>query len=291
MNYKKNIYHIFIIVLLIVGQNAFAKSTGSKIHSFVVSGVIINSDNAGLIERFSQYLASQSGYPLKVVYVNKYSELSRTLRENPDAIGWTCGAPFVQDQKSDGQQLIAVPLFNKKPTYYSVIVTQSNRTEKSLVDFKGKVLAYSDPRSNSGFLSPKYSLYKQGININQHFRLLLNAGNHEGSIQALLNGLADVAAIDEYVWLAYLKLHPENKNKLKELERMGPFPFTPIVSGKNLSKKNINNIALALTNMSNNAEGKKLLTAFYLDGFVIKKPAFYQPISDMLEKVDIESGI
>jgi len=81
----------------------------------VVSGVIINSNNGNLIERFTRYLSTQSGYPLQAMYVNKYAELSRVLRDDPKAVGWTCGAPFVEDYDTTGQQLVAVPLFNKKP--------------------------------------------------------------------------------------------------------------------------------------------------------------------------------
>jgi phosphonate transport system substrate-binding protein len=282
--------HLFTISLLIIGQTHYAQASDEIPQPFVVSGVIINSYNGDLIERFTQYLSTRSGYPLQVVYVNKYSELSRVLRENPEAVGWTCGAPYVQDSEANGQQLVAVPLLNKKPTYHSLILTRTGRSEKTLADFKGGVLAYSDPGSNSGFLSPRYALHKQGIDIEKHFRLLLNTGNHESSINALLNSLADVAAVDEYVWLAYLNKHPEAAEALHEIERMGPFPFTPIVTGSEVSAKDISRLSSTLLNMSDDAEGQKLLSEFYLDGFVKKQPAFYQPIKNMLEQVNIDSG-
>lgn len=258
-------------------------------HPFVVTGVIINSENANLIEQFVNYLAKRTDYPLKVLYVSSYAELSKALRTDPEAIAWNCGAPYVQDHIADGQQLVVVPLFNNSPTYYSVILARQGRKEKKLADFKAGVLAYSDPRSNSGFLSPKYSLYKQGININQHFRLLLNAGNHEGSIESLINGLADVAAVDEYIWFAYKKNNPQAKNQLHELERMGPFPFTPIVAGRKVSRVKLEKLASVLLNMSENPEGRELLNKFYLNGFVNKNNEFYKPIKDMLDEVEIES--
>ena len=153
MTRKQFIYHIFTIFLLIIGQTGQAQASDNIQQPFVVSGVIINSNNGNLIERFTQYLSTQSGYPLQVVYVNKYAELSRVLRENPKAVGWTCGAPYVHDSETSGQQLVAVPLFEQKPSYHSLILTRSEHNEKSLADFKGGVLAYSDPGSNSSFLS------------------------------------------------------------------------------------------------------------------------------------------
>jgi len=282
--------HLLAIAFLIIGQANPVQASNDIQQPFVVSGVIINSHNGNLIERFTKYLSTQSGYPLQVMYVNKYSDLSRVLRENPKAVGWTCGAPYVQDSESSGQQLVAVPLFNQKPTYHSLILTRRERSEKTLADFKGGVLAYSDPRSNSGFLSPKYTLFKQGIDINKHFRLLLNTGSHEGSIKALINNLADVAAVDEYVWQSYLKTHPEADKVLHEIERMGPFPFTPIVTGNEVSASDIKKLSSVLLNMNNETAGKKLLAEFNLDGFVEKKPDFYQPIKNMLKEVNIDTG-
>lgn len=285
---SKQFASLLITILLITGQTYAARASENIQQPFVVSGVIINSHNGNLIERFTQYLSAQSTYPLQVVYVNNYTELSRVLRENPKAVGWTCGAPYVQDSQLDGQKIVAVPLFNNKPSYHSLILAHRDRSEKTLADFKDGVLAYSDPRSNSGFLSPRYALFKQGIDINKHFRLLLNTNSHEGSIKALINNLADVAAVDEYIWHSYQEAHPEANKILHEIERMGPFPFTPIVTGSKVSASDINKLSSALLNMKNKAAGKKLLAEFHLDGFVAKKPAFYQPIKNMLKEVNID---
>ncbi|MFQ5469619.1 MAG: hypothetical protein ACE5EH_04845 [Gammaproteobacteria bacterium] len=53
---------------------------------------------------------------------------------------------------------MAVPIFNGKPTYYSLTITKNGRTEKSLLEFKNKIAAHSDPRSNSGFIQQPFNL-------------------------------------------------------------------------------------------------------------------------------------
>lgn len=291
MDIKKLPYLIFASILLILPELLQAhENHDNEQHAFVVTGVIKNSNSATIIEDFSRYLIKRSGYPLKTVYAADYSDLSKIMRNDPYALGWTCGAPYVQDHAADQQQLIAVPTFNQHPTYYSIVLTRSKRSEKTLADFKDSVLAYSDPRSNSGFLAPKYTLFKKGIDIKTHFRLLLDAGNHEGSIEALLSGLADVAAVDEYIWLAYIKDNPEAQQALREVERMGPYPFTPIVASKGVEKKDIEKLRAALINMNNDAQGKELLKRFSLDSFVEKEDSFYAPIKLMLKNVEISTG-
>jgi phosphate/phosphite/phosphonate ABC transporter binding protein len=281
---------LLFTILLFISQSLHAQKELAAPHPFIVTGVVKNSNSAILLEKFAHYLSRHSGYPLKISFATNYSELSRKLRIDPLALGWTCGAPYVQDHKLDNQQLVAVPTFNQNPTYYSVVLTRSTRHEKTLVDFKGGILAYSDPRSNSGFLSPKYALHRQGIKMESHFRLLINAGNHEGSIEALLNGLADVAAVDEYIWLAYIKSSPEVKTRLREVERMGPFPFTPIVASKGVSTSVIKKLSNVLVNMKNDADGKKILKQFGLDEFIIKDNSFYKPIEKILNEVEIITG-
>ncbi len=285
MSIRKNVLLLLsLLTTFAYYQNAIAASPTQ--HPFVITGVVVNSGNAKLVHRFVQLLTKQTGYPMKLVFAASYAELSDVLKRQPDAIGWTCGAPFVEDHQSYGQQLIVVPLFQGEPHYSSVVLTRRTGNERTLSDFKGKVLAYSDPRSNSGYFVPAYALREKGININEYFRLLINAGNHERSIEAVLGGLADVAAVDEYVWVEYLKYHPEAGKALREVERFGPFPFTPIVAGPAVKQADIENIRRALVSLSSVPEGKSILASFGLDGFVEKPVAFYAPIESILMSID-----
>jgi phosphate/phosphite/phosphonate ABC transporter binding protein len=254
-------------------------------HPFVVSGVIVNSDGAERVENFVKVLSKAANYSLKVTHVDSYRDLSEALRTDPNAIGWTSAAPFVEDRRRDGQQLVSVPLFRGQPTYSSLIITRRGRAEKSLLAFKGQVFAYSDPRSNSGYVAPAYQLAKTGIEIHNFFRLMIHAGIHERSIEAVTNGLADVAAVDEYIWVEYLKLHPEIASTVYEIERFGPFPFTPIVAGRAVSPEAIARLQRALLSFSQQSDNARLLQAFGLDGFVTKQASFFDPIAKMMDSL------
>ncbi|MHB1100019.1 MAG: phosphate/phosphite/phosphonate ABC transporter substrate-binding protein [Burkholderiales bacterium] len=256
-----------------------------KLHDFVVSGVVVNSGDAKLLERFARFLSEKTGYPMHVVYASSYTQLSNMLRDHPDSVGWACGAPFVEDHKAYGEQLVAVPLFQGKPLYHSLIIAKKGRSEKHLADFRGEVLAYSDIRSNSGYVSPAYALHQEHIDISKYFRLLIDAGSHEQSIEAVLNGLADVAAVDEYIWVQYAKAHPDAVGKLQVLERMGPYPFTPIVAGTGVDTATMKRFENALTGMKADGRGNVLLGNFGLDGFVLEPVKFYMPIEKMLNAI------
>jgi len=262
---------------------AYAEPAGDAL---VLSGVVLEQGHNQLLARFTDWLSKKADYPLNTRFTDSYQSLTDSLREHATCLAWTCGAPFVQDQARDGQQLIAVPLFHGKPTYSSLLLTRAGRSEKTLADFKGQVFAYSDPRSNSGFIAPSFALQQQGLDINDYFRYLMHTGLHEYSIEALLSGQADVASIDEYVVVEYFKAHPAAKDKLVILEQFGPFPFTPIVGGSKVPAAAIARLQHALVSMHEDPAGAAMLKEFGLDGFVVKPVSFYQPIADMLKALE-----
>ena len=270
------------VFIMFSAANAQAETPLAQSRSFVVSGVLLNQGNNPLMSRFSQWLAKHSGLRLSTRYADSYQSLSDQLRQQPNALAWTCGAPFVEDHAADGQQLVAIPLFKGKPLYHSLVIARSGRQEKSLADFKGQVFAYSDPRSNSGYVAPSYALKQAGIDIKSHFRYLMRTGLHEHSIEAVLGGIADVANVDEYVFVEYLKAHPEARKQLAIIEQFGPYPFTPVVAGKGVPKETIARLQRALIGMHEDKEGAKILAGLGLDGFVTRDTAFYQPIAAML---------
>lgn len=276
----------YISIILLFSSMTYGDIVKDDKHLFVISGVIVNSANSEKINNFIKMIERKSNYPLKPFFVDSYSRLSQVLRDNPDSLAWTCGAPYVEDHIKDKQQLIVVPLFNEQPSYSSFIVSRKKAPGSKLLDFKNKVFVYSDPRSNSGYVAPSMLLINQGQDINTFFRVKVKAGSHEKSIEAIYRGLADVGAIDEYIWQTYTASRPRIRDKLHVIEKIGPFPFTPIVAGSAVNQKTINKIQNALVHM-NAIELNEFKRNFQMDGFVIKNSQFYQPIKKMM----INTGI
>lgn len=258
-------------------------ATPAHAATLVFSGVVVDQGKNRELDHFTHWLEISSGIPLTPRYVESYQALTDHLRAHPDDLAWTCGAPFVQDYLRDGQQLVAVPLFHGKPLYHSVIITDDKHPqERSLADFKGQVFAYSDPRSNSGFVAPSFELARHGLDIHRHFRLLLRTDLHENTIRAVLSGMADVGAVDEYVLVEYERHHPDVARKLRIVEQYGPYPFTPIVAGRDVPPAAIARLRRALSGMTADNEGKRILRDLGLDGFVVRPVSFYAPIAQML---------
>ena len=79
--------------------------------------------------------------------------------------------------------------------YYSIVVTRCDSGIKNLEDAKGKVHAFADPDSTSGYAVPYFNMVnKEGFKPEDHFGTVSFSGSHEAGVQGVVNGTFDTAA-------------------------------------------------------------------------------------------------
>src|SRR5690606_11769052 len=119
------------------------------------------------------------------------------LRGQIDA-AWICGYPYVLN--STQLRLVAVPQYRGTPLYRSyLIVPDSDKKTEAITQLEGKVFAYSDPLSNSGFLIPRTELLAQHGDPSACIHESFFTFSHRNVVQAVATGLADGGAVDGYV--------------------------------------------------------------------------------------------
>lgn len=77
--------------------------------------------------------------------------------------------------------------------YYSILVTRCDSGLNNLASLEGKVLAFADPDSTSGYAVPYYNL-AQEVDPKSYFKAIPFSGSHEAGVQAVVNGTYDAAA-------------------------------------------------------------------------------------------------
>ena len=100
----------------------------------------------------------------------------------------------------------AVPLFVEspneecEPVYFSDFVVRKDSGLKTPQDLRGSVFAFNDTTSLSGYVCVRHWHAKnvRAENV-PFFRAATRTGGHEKSLRAILEGRADVAAIDRCV--------------------------------------------------------------------------------------------
>jgi len=84
---------------------------------------------------------------------------------------------------------------NGSTGYYSIVVTRCDSGIQTLADAEGKVHAFADPDSTSGYAVPYYNMVNvDGIVPEEFFGTVTFSGSHEAGVAGVVNGTFDTAA-------------------------------------------------------------------------------------------------
>jgi ABC-type phosphate/phosphonate transport system substrate-binding protein len=144
-------------------------------------------------------------------------------------IVWMCGYATV-DGIDSGRLLldiVAAPVFpgHTAATYGSVIVARRELGARSLDDLAGARLAVNEWGSWSGYQALRIHLAETGRR-DAFFGSVARTGSHRASLDALIAGEADTAAIDDTVW-AYWTALDRRLETLDVVDRTRAWPAPP----------------------------------------------------------------
>ena len=252
---------------------------------------VILDNRIGFLRNWAHWLEGELQHPVEFTQRAKYQDIMDLLERAQLDAAWICGYPYVRNM--DTLELLAVPLYRGKPLYRSYIITHAHNKEiKEFSDMRGKVFAFSDPLSNSGYLYPIYRLHQLFPSESQPqrklFRRTFFTWGHRHVIEAVATGLADAGAVDGYVWDQLSRLHPELTSQTRIVEKSPEFGFPPLVTTKGLSAERRNALALAFGRMHEDPRGRELLNSLGLDGFAFRTPKLFAGIALMASSVGDE---
>lgn len=139
----------------------------------------------------------------------------RQLRPSPvELLGV---APVFDDDRNQG-----------KPVYFSDVVVRRDGPVHTFSGLEGGSWAYNDPVSLSGYYCMLEKL-AESCGEESFFDHVFCSGSHLDSIEAVLQGEADAAAIDSNVLKLRLREEPALRERLRVIEALGPFPIQPVV--------------------------------------------------------------
>jgi phosphonate transport system substrate-binding protein len=135
---------------------------------------------------------------------------------------------FLQARARGGAELLAVAVEKGQSVYYSGIFVKAGSPVTSLVELKGRRVAFGDVNSTSSFAYPVAMLLAARVDPARDLGAVLITGSHANSLKALREGHADAAAasFDSYekaVGQGVIK--PE---EIRVLAKSDPIPYPPL---------------------------------------------------------------
>jgi phosphonate transport system substrate-binding protein len=251
---------------------------------FGTTPVFLN-EQVAMLARWQRHLEERLGRPVKFVQRGSYREIVDLLLNDSIEVAWLCGHPFVLYESR--LSMIAVPRYRGQMLYQShLIVPDRDRTTRRVADLRGRVFAYSDPLSNSGYLVPRAELAREGHQPDTYFRRTFFTYGHRKVIEAVRAGLADGGAVDGYVWDTLVLQQPASVAGVHVVWRSPPHGFPPVVARRNGSAREARELASALFDMEHTAAGRGVLAQLNLDGFGEPVPGQFDSIRRLQQTVD-----
>jgi phosphonate transport system substrate-binding protein len=183
-------------------------------------------------------------------------------------------------------RLLAVPVYKGRPYYQSyLIVPATDTATTSFAQLKGKVFAYTDPYSNTGYLTPRYQLQQAGEDPAHFFRKTFFAWSHRRVLEAVATGLADGGAVSSHVYDTLSIGKPELTAAVRVIAKSQEYGFAPFVAQSSVSDDEFREMQKLLLDMQSNEEGRELLRLLNLDGFIASDAKLFERIERVIRAV------
>jgi phosphonate transport system substrate-binding protein len=150
--------------------------------------------------------------------------------------------------------------------YRALIFTQRNSAAKRLEDLRGKVIAFEDPGSTSGYFLPKFFLSRSGFKLSEKSRIESNVSPGEiGYIFALSQGaLIDLVLTNRVAAGAfsdddYAALDENKKSDIAVLAETERLPRHLLSIRKDLAPELAKRLEEILLSMHEDPEGRRIL--------------------------------
>lgn len=269
--------------LLLTGL--FTSSTVQSAESYRIGLTpVLLEDQIAFLKNWRAYLERRLSAPVEFVQRASYQEITDLLLRGHLDLAWLCGYPYALN--ADRLRLLAIPLYAGQPFYRSyILVWDEDSTSRALTDLEGRIFAFSDPLSNSGYLFPRYVLSILQFQPEQFFRRTFFTWSHRRVIEAVAAGLAEAGAVDGYVWDMLSRQRPDITDRTRIVERSPYFGFPPLVTGTQLPPARREKLAELFLTMHEDPEGRDLLKQLGLTGFTQGERSDFDDILLMAEEL------
>lgn len=172
--------------------------------------------------------------------------------------------------------VLADPRYQDRSIYFVDLIVRPERSFENLNDLSGQVFAFNEEYSFSGFHALRSELARRGLTFS-YFGGPVKTGSHLGSIEAVLRGQADFAAIDSTVLAYELETRPFLQSRLRILTSFGPYAAPPLLVNRKWPENDRQQLITALT-----ALPPAKLAEFGLKAYRPVDPATYAGFQELL---------
>ncbi len=174
-------------------------------------------------------------------------------------------------------------------SYHGVLFVRKDSGIRTVRQMKGKRLALVARATTAGYLFPMIFLKRAGVRTPEtFFREVYYAGAHEGTIDDVLDGKADVGVSKNTVYDRFAAGNPRIGRELVILGTSDDVPENALALRRDIDESVKTKIVDALIGMNGDPEGAKVLKAFGARRFIVTTDADYAPVRAYTRELRID---
>ena len=245
------------------------------------------------VDRFTplaEYLSSEVGVEVRLSMLSRYGNIvERIQRKEVDAafLGSFTGA-LASAQL--GMQPVARPINpDGSSTYWGYLFVRADSGIETVEQMRGRRLALVERATTAGYVFPVAYFKGQGVrSIEDHFAEVQFWGSHDASIQAVLDGRADVGAAKNTIWELMVGEDRRVEIELKILATSPKVPSNGLFLSREVDPGLRASLRSTLLGLQDRPEGAEVLRKLRALGFVVTDLQSYEPVFELAREAGIE---
>lgn len=287
------IVKLFIFYSLIFAQTSLTQNDIFQNHKkedhlrIGIASMMTPSDTMAYYLNLVDYIAKKINMKGIMIQRKTYQEMDLLLKRGEVDIAFICSGAYVQDKKDFGVELLAAEQHYLEGAFYrAYIITHKDNPINNFKELRGKTFAFTDPKSNTGYIFPMYLLLKMKEEPTNFFKKVYFTYSHNKSIHLVATKSIDAASVDSIVF-DYLREKNEIYSRLIKIIEVSPkFGSPPVVASPKLSSDLKNKIREILLNMHLDKEGERILKKLHIIKFSTADEGAYKAIMEMIDSIN-----
>ena len=237
--------------------------------------------NDATYKPLAEYLGKQLGREVRLRTVDTWEGLAKSLASGETDMALMGPWGYVLANHQAGAEAIATILYQGKPEYFAIMVTNPKSGINKIDDMKGKTFAFGDKGSTSGYLIPNHEFMMRGIDPDKFFSKVIYT-KHQAIETQVTRGELDAGADYNRNRDAMIEQGLIKAADSRIIWTSAPLPNDAFALSKELAKDKVFTAKLvkALEAIGEILKSQPNLLPNNYTGFVAKDNKYYAPIRD-----------
>ncbi len=244
-------------------------------------------ETIGYYRTIAEHISRAMGRKVILIQRKTYAEVNMLLANGDVDIAFLSTGAYSSYQGMNEIELLVMAEHLNNSFYTADVIVHKDSALYTMEDLRGKVFAFTDPLSYSGHMVINEYLKQDNIVPESFFKRYFYTYNHDKSLWAVANKLADAASLDSQIYEYAKAKNPELVENVRIITSIGPAPTGPVVISKKLRPEQKEQLRNVFLQMNHDPHTFEALQGLVIDRFVMPNPELYEPIRKLYYRASL----